>query len=536
MKKRYLKLIALFLAMTTLLCACGAPDNSATSASGSTKESESTQKSESTQESSVPEGWLVDEVTEITVLFSSDYEWSEDTWLLQKIKERTGVQIVPTTYDLATCKEKGATIIASGELPDIMSGALKGAEIQEYGAQGAFVAIEDYMELLPNLKELFIDDPECELEWNALTNGGKHYTFPNYKIDRDVNHGIMYRQDVFEELGIEPWGIGDTEGFYECLVALKEAYPDSYPFTVNGLSSVLSRFAGNWGLYDIAVTQDNDGTPWYCGATSPKFKAMLDFFKKLYDEGLMHPEIFSLTLDDMNAQLLNDEAFVINGFIGRIGLLREAAVAVDPNTDFEMAFGYNIENGMFSAATKVTRGEVCVAANKENTELCVKFMNWLYSEEAAELVYIGEEGDNFEWDKEGWPVYPEINGGDSADLADLEKTYGIGAVFFTRRTDRRANYYHYTEGEQKAQDMGAESGYYIWPRPTAPLGFEDEYKTLSTAVLDEYGVFAAKYITDPSYGDKEWNEYVEKVNSQYADRLIDIMNTHAADKILDFTK
>ena len=103
---------------------------------------------------------LVDKDTTVTLFYGSLYEHTDDTWLFQRIKERTGIQIHPLCFPKDIVSEKMATYIASAELPDIIVSALDGNERNTYGEQGAFACVQDYLDITPNVKRIFFDDAE----------------------------------------------------------------------------------------------------------------------------------------------------------------------------------------------------------------------------------------------------------------------------------------------------------------------------------------------------------------------------------------
>ena len=57
--------------------------------------------------------------------------------------------------------------------------------------------------------------------WRA--SDGKLYQIPSYGVNRDVNHGMLYRKDIFDKHGIKMWN--NPEEFYQVLKQLKELYP-----------------------------------------------------------------------------------------------------------------------------------------------------------------------------------------------------------------------------------------------------------------------------------------------------------------------
>ena len=232
---------------------------------------------------------LVDKDTTVTLFYGSLYEHTDDTWLFQRIKERTGIQIHPLCFPKDIVSEKMATYIASAELPDIIVSALDGNERNTYGEQGAFACVQDYLDITPNVKRIFFDDAENnQLYLLYAAESGRSYVYPVYKLNRDVNFGFMYRADTFKELGIEPWT--DTESFLEALRTIKKAYPDSYPYGNKGGIGMINRWSTYFDLNSLPCAYDYDTNQWFIACTTENFRKGLDVYKTMYNEGLLDPE------------------------------------------------------------------------------------------------------------------------------------------------------------------------------------------------------------------------------------------------------
>ena len=110
MRKRIIAAI-LTVAMSVGLCTgCGkettthgGENSDKQTSESSSAEVASTQEASSDDETS---GWLVDEETELKVMFYSDYDIDENAWVFQKIKERTGIVIEPICYSAEVAMEK----------------------------------------------------------------------------------------------------------------------------------------------------------------------------------------------------------------------------------------------------------------------------------------------------------------------------------------------------------------------------------------------------------------------------------------------
>ena len=88
----------------------------------------------------------------IEILISTNSTNLSDRLITKELEKRTGVDIVITEIPTATQNQKVSTIIASGELPEIMNA---GTQANKVGPQGAFVALDEYIDLMPNFKKFF---------------------------------------------------------------------------------------------------------------------------------------------------------------------------------------------------------------------------------------------------------------------------------------------------------------------------------------------------------------------------------------------
>ncbi|MDZ7543835.1 extracellular solute-binding protein, partial [Clostridium perfringens] len=123
-------------------------------------------------------------------------------------------------------QDKLRSVLASGKLPDIFHG-LRVSEANKMGNDGAFAKINEHLDVLPNFKRMYTE----ELPWvmkSYSSDDGNMYTWPIQSFARDVNHGFLYRKDIFDKHGIKEWT--NTDEFYDALKKLKEIYPNSYPY------------------------------------------------------------------------------------------------------------------------------------------------------------------------------------------------------------------------------------------------------------------------------------------------------------------
>jgi putative aldouronate transport system substrate-binding protein len=452
---------------------------------------------------------------------------ANDKLIVKEIEKRTGITLDLQTYSPTTFQEKLRVIVASGNLPDIFHG-LTPAELKKIGQQGAVVAINDYADMLPNFKRLYIE----ENPWVIASYGdesGKLYSWPIYNMNRDVNHGFMYRKDIFDKHGIEPWT--NTEEFYQALKKLKELYPDSYPYASKTKESIFKDWAYGWGIGSTSYPAyyDEGDKTWKFASTSPEHKDMLDFMKKLYNEGLMDPEFLTDTPDSWTAKMTNGSSFVTWDWIGRLDLFYNQVK--DQNPEYNLRYALPIgPTGNIRTLPKIDASWGIAVANNENKEVALKLLDYLTSPSGAALVTLGVEGETFYFDDNGKPVYPELSDVDNVDIKVLEDRYGLWLEGMYLAPDHRSVYYNYTEKEQEAQDIILRDNRFEPEDPV--LNFTDEENAriaeLQVSLEKAANEFNAKYILDKSYGDAEWEAWLKNAKNLGVDEFIEIYNAAQA--------
>ncbi|MHA0858243.1 extracellular solute-binding protein [Paenibacillus sp. CMAA1364] len=469
---------------------------------------------------------LVDKPTTVTWMIASENPVN-DKMIVKEIEKRTGITVDFQTHSKSTFQDKLRVTVASGKLPDIFSG-MTPPELKKMGQQKAVVAFNDYADQLPNFKRLYME----ENDWVLNSYGdeeGKLYTWPIYNLNRDVNHGFMYRKDIFEKNNIPEWT--DTEGFYQALKKLKEIYPDSYPYASKTKANIFKDWSYGWGL-NYPVYYDESTKEWKFTATQPENKDMLDFIKKLYSEGLIDPEFITDTSDSWTVKMTTDKSFVTYDWIGRLDLFYNQISAVNP--EYNLRYGNPIgPTGNIRTLPKIETGFGIAVANKDNKEAAMKLLDYLTSPSGAALMTLGVEGETFNFDADGKPVYPELKDVPLVDIAVLEEKYGMWLEAAYLAPDRRSVYYNFTEKEQEAQDMMVKNNKFEAADPVVNFTDEEtstiaEMLTTLTKAIEE---FNTKYVLDKSYGDSQWEAWKISADKLGGSDLAKIFND--AQKRLD---
>jgi len=467
---------------------------------------------------------LVDKPTTITMMVASDSTKLNEKWVVEELERRTGVKVEFEFYSTATYTEKRKVAMGTGNLPDIIHGPAI-AEINELGGKGAFAAINDYIDQLPNFRALYSENPENDWVMKSYSDdAGNIYTWPIYGLNREVNHGFLYRKDIFDKHNIPLWT--NTEEFYQALKKLKEIYPDSYPYSSKTLAWIFRDWGNGWGIDGYPNNFDEATHNWELAFTKPEYKEMLDFMKRLYQEGLLDPEFINDTSANWTAKMTNDTSFVTFDWIGRLDMF--ANQVKDTNPEYNLRYGNPVGPAFKIRSLPMISIMGHAVANNKNTEVSMKLLDYLTSPSGAELMTLGQENVNYEVDDNGNIVYPELKDLPLVDIKSLEDKYGMWVQGAYVRTDMRSVYYNYTEKEQEAQDMMKDLKAPLDPT----LKFTDEENKIiadTAAELQKAGEeFSAKYVMTASYGDKEWNDWLATAKKLGEDKYTEAYNAAQA--------
>jgi len=528
--------------MITVLAACGGgtkeKNDASNSPSSSSSDPSSSPSSSPASSESAFEGYgdtgglqlpIVDKPTTINWMLVGENPVN-DKMIVKEIEKRTGITVNFQTVPSATFQDKLRVTMASGKLPDIFHG-LKPEELKKLGQQNAVVAINDYADMLPNFKKLYMEENDWVIQSYGDQNG-KLYTWPIYNLNRDVNHGFLYRKDIFDKNGIPEWT--DTEGFYQALKKLKEIYPDSYPFASKNTVNIFRDFAYGWGIggTNYPTYYDEADKTWKFASTQPENRSMLDFMKMLYNDGLIDPEFITDTSDSWTAKMTTDKSFVTFDWIGRLDLFYNQVSATNPEYNLRYANPVG-PTGNIRTLPKIDPNFGITVANNANKEVALKLLDYLTSPSGGALMTLGVEGVTFNFDANGKPVYPELTDVPLVDIKVLEDRYGMWLEGAYVAPDKRSVYFNFTEKEQEAQDKMLSANKF---EPLDPvLNFtEDETAAiaeLQTTLQKAAEEFNTRYVLDKSYGDAQWDAWKVNADKLGASKLADLFN--AAQKRLD---
>jgi len=465
---------------------------------------------------------LVKENTEITWSVTSANTGLNDSYYVKKLREITGVNVQLNIYPSSTAMEKINVLIASKNLPDILGQGLKTNLADDLCMQGAFAAVEDYIDKLPNFKKTFVDNEERNWIFKSYAApDGKLYGYYGWDWNRDINTGAtMYRKDIFDKHGLKMWN--STEEFYQTLKKLKELYPESTPYTVKAGDGIFASWIRSWGMTGQSPYYDEEAKIWKYTDTDPEYKEMLDFMKKCYNEGLIDPEFITNTEAAWTSKMTQAEkAFITTDWIGRMEMFKEQTKDTVPEYDLRFANPIGPDQTMRAA------DQLCWAryvANNDKAETAFKLLDFNLSPAGKQLITMGIEGETFTFGEDGYADFIEFPD-KKPSTTELQEKYGMFIEGMYLSFDRRGSNFQFSEREQEAQDFAKDPENLDPLDPVLVFTVEEKeaINSRTNDLLKAGREFSVKYILNNG-GEKEWNEWLAKAESLGAEEIVKIYN------------
>lgn len=395
MKKVVSLALALLMAVS-LLAGCGGggtPDTPDASGSGTKEPAAANTDKTETKEVTLP----LAEPIKFTAMAGMNGEYPmSDHPAMKKALEYANIEVDFTDVLGADLAEKSELILASGKYPDFFYKA--GIDTAKYGQQqGLLIPLEDLIrEYAPNLTAL-LDEKDG---WKYITAADGHvYGLP--EIDTpSAEHAVYWiNQRWMDNLGLkEPTSYDEL---YEVLKAFKEQdangngdpndeiplFCDTYlkPFLLMEYSDI------PYATWDRLAVIDGELT--YFPAHE-KFRELLEYTTKLYAEGLLYEHCF--TTDHDQAGAIGQSGDILGSFFDWGAFL---TVGRDNDDDYVILTPWDdclpINSGIGS-----DNGFV-ITDKCEHPEVLIAWMDYFYTQEGAQLAWLGVEGESWQYNDKG---------------------------------------------------------------------------------------------------------------------------------------
>lgn len=539
------KLVALLLSLALVLSlgACGGNGGSSTSSeaspSSTTEESgaaaesgdESQAETAETGEFQLP---IVDEPTTLSYFVADDSnaaimttDWNDNEFY-QEMERRTGVHLEFEMVSSADYQTNFNLMIASGNLADMI---YVGAS---YYAEGVDAAIDDgyFLDLtdlvdeyMPNYEKVRTSDVQYEL-LSTTDSGRLGAVYELRQSKQGPWLGLWIRQDWLDDLGLDTPVTFDD--YHEVLTAFKNEKGATAPLILN--------FSGSDGEFGTMSGGLNVLNSWQLDETGKvNFGPYMDAWKEYvtimhqwYTEGLIDPDF--MATDERTA----DMAKVVTGASGVFAALYTMpsvyeAASEDPNMNLApvnppvMNEG---DEGHIRLRDSYTSGNTAISADSENWEVALRWLDYLYTEEGALLANYGVEGDTFEFDENGEPVFTDkiLNNENGWTMTQTVASYLCPSAGIANWSDWTRELAGVPEKDQACYDVWSEFSD-DWRLPSSVTLTQEEsteraalYADISTIVKEQ----TAQFISGALDIESNWDAYISALEASGMERAIEI--------------
>lgn len=559
-RKIFKKMLAALLAGTMLMSVAGCGSDTSND-ENTVKESEESQgvSTETVQDEESyfnAEGYpICDEPITITV---SGQNYNTDSWndtdMVAEIEKQFGIIMDCSEFESEAWSTQFTLMLSSDDLPDlILSSGQEKSVVDEYGQEGYFLALNEYLDYMPNFKAFLEEHPDYEAY--LTSSDGNIYGLTQYneneitKLQRTFINGAW-----LENVNMEvPTNVDEL---YDVLKAFKEqdangnGDPDD-EIPLSGGLTTLTPFLHAFGIFsnDLLYSPyvDEDGNV-ILGQATDNYKAMLQYLHKLYEEGLY----------DVDALVQSNDEFNAKGAEERLGMYTTGGapyVVAGRDDTYDKLWKYvggltsdynDVRAAVYNSGVGTTV-KVAVSADTEYPEAVCRLIDYFYSDEGSIVGSRGFVGVSSEMSPsavdESQMVVSALNLDEANYSSAEEYRYRKGIInegFNVRRfyygsiyqvmaamTDEQVNE-AISEGVIYDWSASMEAGRReltavdVFPTLVYTADESDRLNTLKTDITMYVEQACGQFITGELDIEENWNTYISTLESNGLDEIVAI--------------
>lgn len=380
-------------------------------------------------------------------LFLMNKNITDDSYAKKMIEEATNTELEIIQVTSSELDNKLNVLLASGDRPDIIQCETETME-NKLLSSGILLPLNEYWDDYPNLK-----NARDEETWETM-----RYTDGNiYAIgiqERDQLGIIAYRKDWLDKFGLDVPTTLDE--YYEVAKAVSKNDPDgdgiddTFAFGAhqdvgtNQFDHIFGAYGAlpnYWMLVDGHIEN---------GSIQPGTKEALVYLNKMYEEGLIDPEMVS---DDSKRWQQKVKTGTYGAGPTKIHIFDRNNWSnyyepfIESNPNGELVYGPVLQGGSdkpVGLRMNSRRGwlRTFICKDSENIDACLRLLDYLTSEEGNRFAQYGVEGEHYKW--EGEKLVKLIDDVAASEL-DLNKFFIGNTVLFDHASEELFDAFEYVK-------------------------------------------------------------------------------------------
>lgn len=450
--------------------------------------------------------------------------------IAQWLEEMTNIKIDMQVMASTAYAEKKPLLLASNDLPDFFFMAdMTGDELSMYGEDGTFIDLRPMVEngYAPNFKKLLDKDPRI-MNVITLQPSGKLPSMPF------VFNGLNEPFITINMKWLDKLGLKEPQTLDEFLAVCK-AFRDNDPNGNNKKDEIpissgyalywmypFTTFFGIPGTNGIAL-MDNKVT--YVPYTN-EYKEFLKFLKLCYDEKYLDNRIVTQTAP-------NDEKIMADCREGKVGMIYTAYPALVMGNEHAADYGIltpvqppNGREKIWPGSLKALAGTFVITKNCKYPEALLRWVDFFYSKEGEEMIYLGKEGETYE--KDGSGIWKHLKSTDM-DTTKFRGTFSFQGGhyypgYWEPSIDQNSSDTELrrvaTELRPKLLPITKEA----FPQVTFSKEETDEVSGLLVEIQGYVEQMSAKFVSSQADIDKDWGTFIKTLDDMKGKKVLEIHN------------
>ena len=266
-----------------------------------------------------------------------------------------------------------------------------------------FVDLRDYTDYMPHYMAVINYSDSTRID--AHTDSGRmgHFCNITYNSRPMYINGMVYRQDIFDNMGWNGGVLPETfDEWEDMLIHLRDNMnmPGAMSLDSMGVETFNSAMLRGLGLTKDYILRDGEVE---YARIAPEFRTYLEYMNSWYTQNLIHQDFYSRPQGDQYNVMVElcagrDEVFVLNGWTAFAGsFYQRNGVAINPDFFIAAIKDPVLNEGEKPMSSMITQDLVrvtsnngwAVTTNAADTLLCVRILDYMYSTEGALLSSYG---------------------------------------------------------------------------------------------------------------------------------------------------
>lgn len=451
---------------------------------------------------------------------------------VERFAKETNLDITWDTIPTSAWNEQKSIMIASGDLPDVIAGgSVTNDELASWGELGHLVELTPYLEYMSNLQAIIADHPEY-LEQMKLSDGSIYSFAQCADIDFGQRGNLMYVHDDWLQAAGLDYPIKaenlynvitqdlTLEEFTDMLYKFQQIAPEG-GYALNGTYDGFSAFSEMYGMFGRVDNEKHivveDGKVVFT-ATQEEWKNAVNYFAKLYADGIIDPEYFTQDYSTYLAKASQDMplfgfglVWTAHQFDNSMGEKYDKWHLVHP------MIGEDGNQTWMRQYSSVSTGTYCITSACKDVIAAVRFQDYLYGEDNAMQLSMGEYGTSLVKNEDGTYDMLEYT---TDSITSLNMCF-LGTPEMYAKV-------HFADPTQMTIDVGMEYREYqpeipqVFPIKSFTPEAQEELSELQTDIQTYVAQMQASWIVNGGIDDAEWTEYIDQLNAMELERYVEI--------------